>query len=144
MTWDMRLDPFGNLLPGASYDDPPGMDPAEQEFLLSMFDTPITIQRSFVEVCGDLGAAALLSDLSTLGHESSREWIEVPQQDWIQRLGLSRKQQATARRHLVARGLLDEQLTGVPPRLHFRIVWPALEAALREQAVRRTARCRCQ
>ncbi|SAL83521.1 hypothetical protein AWB68_06944 [Caballeronia choica] len=50
MTWDMRLDPFGNLLPGAPYDDPPGMDPAEQEFLLSMFDTPITIHRSFVEV----------------------------------------------------------------------------------------------
>ena len=24
MAWDMRLDPFGNLLPGASRDDPPG------------------------------------------------------------------------------------------------------------------------
>ena len=104
-----------------------------------MFDTPITIHRSFVEVCGDLGAAALLTDLATLEHESNREWIEVPQRDWIQRLGLSRKQQATARRHLVARGLQDEQLIGVPPRLHFRIVWQALEAALREQAVRRTA-----
>ena len=140
MAWDMRLDPFGQLLPGASWDDPPGgMDPAEQEYLLAILDKPITIHRCLAEVSGDLTAGAMLTELSALEHERGCEWLDVDDQEWTDRLGLTPAQQLAARRRLARLGFIEERRVGNPARLHIRLVWEALDAALKRQSESRTA-----
>jgi hypothetical protein len=95
----------------------------------------------FIEICGNLNAAAILTDLSYIEREDRPldDWSEVPQDMWVQRLGLSRKEQVTARRLLVAKGFLEETRRGIPPRLFFRIRWLAINKAIRDAAKVRVA-----
>jgi len=139
MTWDTRLDPFGKLLPGKSWDDQPGMDPGEQEYLLAVIDRPIAIHRCLAEVAGDLSAGAMLTELSALEQERGCDWLDVDEAEWTHRLGLSPAQQHATRRKLVRLGFLEEKLFGNVSRVHFRLVWPALDAALRQQSQQRVA-----
>lgn len=137
MAWDTRLDPFGNLLPGKSWDDPPGMDPDEQEYLLAVIDRPIAIHRCLAEVAGDLSAGAMLTELSALEQERGCDWLDIDEAEWTQRLGLSPAQQHATRRKLVRLGFLEEKRFGTVSRVHFRLVWAALDAALRRQSKER-------
>ena len=139
MAWDMRLDPFGNLLPGKSWDDSPGMDPDEQEYLLAVIDRPIAIHRCLAEVAGDLSAGAMLTELSALEQERGCDWLDIDEAEWTQRLGLSPAQQYATRRKLVRLGFLEEKRFGTVSRVHFRLVWAALDAALRRQSKERIA-----
>ena len=144
--WKMHLAPDGSLLEPASSIDLtevrlPVVDPIEQEAALAAFDAPVTIHRVFVEICGSLNAAAILTDLSFIEREDRPldDWIEVHQELWVQRLGLSRKEQVTARRLLLVKSFIEETRSGVPPRLFFRIQWYAINKAIREAAKARVA-----
>lgn len=139
--WNMSRAPDGSLLDPEAPDDRAlvmhsMVDPVEQEAALAAFDAPITIHRVFVEICGSLNAAAILTDLSYIEREDRPldDWIEVPQDLWVQRLGLSRKEQVTARRLLLAKGFMEETRSGLPPRLFFRIRWLAINRAIRDAA----------
>ena len=48
-------------------------------------------------------------------------WIYKTQKDWEEEIGLTRRNQETARKKLVETGLIEEQLRGLPARLHFRV-----------------------
>jgi len=144
--WNMHRAPDGSLLEPEPIIDQPNtpltiIDPVEQEATLAAFDAPISIHRVFVEICGSLNAAAILTDLSYIEREDRPldDWIEVPQDVWVQRLGLSRKEQVTARRLLLAKGYTEETRSGLPPRLFFRIRWLAINKAIRDAAKARVA-----
>lgn len=139
--FDMRLDPEGNLLPGKTWDDSPGLPPAETEMLLAMLDMPVTIDRCFVEICGDMAAAAILTELSTIETQTRRkdQWFPVAEDEFSHHLALSPKQQAAARRLLRAQGLIEHRRKGTPPRDEFRVLWPAILMLLRQKAAERTA-----
>lgn len=112
MAWDMRLDPFGKLLPGKSWDELPGMDPGEQEYLLAVIDRPIAIHRCLAEVTGDLSAGAILTELSVLEQERGCDWLDVDEAEWTHRLGLSLAQQHATRRKLVRLLFMPRTLFG--------------------------------
>lgn len=50
-------------------------------------------------------------------------WIWKRRDDWERELGMSRRQQETARSHLHDLGVVEERVRGVPPRLEYRIDW---------------------
>ncbi|MEC5406560.1 hypothetical protein VOM14_13470 [Paraburkholderia sp. MPAMCS5] len=139
--YDMRLDPEGNLLPGKTWDDSPGLPPAEAEMILSMLDVPITIDRCFVEICGDLAAAAMLTELSTLESETGRQhaWLRVPADEFERRLALTEPQQCAARRLLESKGLIGHRRRKTLQADEFRVLWPAVVTLLQRKAVERTA-----
>lgn len=138
--YDMRLDPQGNLLPGKTWDDSPGPPPAETEMMLSMLDVPITIDRCFVEICGDLAAAAMLTELSTVESETGchHDWFSVTPDEFERRLALTESQQRAARRLLRAKGLIAYRRRRMLPADMFRILWPAMLALLQRRAQERT------
>lgn len=139
--FDMRLDPEGNLLPGKTWDDSPGLPPAETEMMLSMLDVPVTIDRCFVEICGDMAAAAMLTELSVIETETGRkdQWLPVRQDEFGHRLALTPAQQVAARRLLRRKGVIGYRCRGTPPVDEFRVLWPAVMMLLRQKATERTA-----
>ncbi|MFT4066747.1 hypothetical protein [Paraburkholderia sp.] len=139
--YDMRLDPEGNLLPGKSWDDPPGPPPEETELMLSMLDVPVTIDRCFVEICGDMPAAAVLTELSTIESETGcrDQWLAVTPGELERRLALSDRQQRAARRVLRAKGLIGHRRAGPTRADEYRLLWPAIMTLLRQKAAERTA-----
>ncbi|NIF78077.1 hypothetical protein F3J20_11825 [Paraburkholderia sp. Cy-641] len=139
--YDMRLDPEGNLLPGKSWNDPPGPPPAETELMLSILDMPVTIDRCFVEICGDMAAAAVLTEFSTIENETGRrdQWLPVTSRELEHRLALSDRQQRAACRVLRAKGLVGHRRTGAARTDEYRVLWPAIMTLLRQKATERTA-----
>ncbi|TGN95666.1 hypothetical protein [Burkholderia sp. USMB20] len=139
--YDMRLDPEGNLLPGKTWEDSPGLPPAEAEMVLSMLDVPITIDRCFVEICGDLAAAAMLTELSTLESDTGRQhaWLLVAPDELERRLALTELQQRAARRVLRSKGLIAHRRRKTLQADEFRVLWPAVVAQLQRKAEERTA-----
>lgn len=138
--FDMRVDPEGNLLPGKTWDDSPGLPPAQTHMLLSMLDAPIAIDRCFVEACEDFVAGALLTELSTIESETTvpGAWITVSPEDIERRIALPACQQTAALRVLLDQGLVEHsphatQADGL------RIRWPELLALIRRRAQERTA-----
>lgn len=139
--YDMRLDPEGNLLPGKTWDDPPGPPPADAEMILSMLDVPVAIDRCFIEICGDMAAAAMLTELSTIETETGcrDQWLAVKEAEFERRLALSLKQRLAARRLLRRKGMIEYRRRGVPPLDEYRLLWPAIMTLLRQKAAERTA-----
>lgn len=136
-TWSAlsNLDPFSRPFSSAS-GGATELPPENELYLLQVLDAPITIHRAFVDLTGSLNAAALLSDLAFQGDYSqiAGDWVVVDSSDWTRRIGLSYKEQLTARRMLVERGFLEIMRAGMPPVTYARVAWAAVEAALRAQS----------
>ncbi len=100
----------------------------------------ITYFPSLTPLCGSHKAAALLSvalawTRNWLRHHPERDgWFWKTRAEWHREIGLSRHEQASARRVLVAAGLIEEALCGMPARLHFRVDLDRLAARLAEFA----------
>ena len=143
--WNRNLAPDGSTLRNGAADSEAdvgiALDPVDEEALLATLDAPVTIHRVFIEICGSLNAAAILTDLGYIEREDRerRDWLEVSQTDWEVRLGLSAKEQLTARKLLLARSFIEEMRTGMPPRLFFRIQWAAINRAMQKAAAARVA-----
>ncbi|MFY2087915.1 hypothetical protein ACOTDN_15745 [Achromobacter xylosoxidans] len=136
-SWDFALDPFGRQFVAIAEAAPsPHRDQANENYLLRVLDAPITIHRAFVELAGSLNAAAVLSDLAARGDlsELAGDWVYLDPLDWHTRLGLSYKEQLTARKLLERKGFLETLRTGMPPRTAVRVNWLAVDKELRIQA----------
>ncbi len=103
------------------------------ELLLEVFDLPVTFHRCLVPITGGVTAALMLSQAiwTTQGLEPSADgWFTRSQEQWTEETGLSRWEQATARRASCGAGLLEERRPGMPAKLWFRVrpetVWHAL------------------
>ncbi len=135
--WDFALDPYGRqYTANADTDAVAQRDQANEHYLLRVLDAPITIHRAFVELAGSLNAAAILSDLAAQSDltELAGDWVYIDAEEWRSRLGLSYKEQLTARRLLVRKGFLETWRIGRPPRTAVRVNWLAVDRELRVQA----------
>ena len=100
----------------------------------------ITYFPSLTPLCGSHKAAALLSvalawSRNWLRHQPERGgWFWKTRAEWQRETGLSRHEQESARRALVAAGLLLEKRHGMPARLHFRVDLDRLATRLAEAA----------
>ena len=135
--WDFALDPYGRqYTANADTDAVAQRDQANEHYLLRVLDAPITIHRAFVELAGSLNAAAILSDLAAQSDltELAGDWVYIDAEEWRSRLGLSYKEQLTARRLLERKGFLETMRIGRPPRTAVRVNWLAVDRELRVQA----------
>ncbi|WP_371972773.1 primosomal protein I [Lelliottia nimipressuralis] len=103
--------------------------------LIRLFDRPIAYQPAFAQLrAGKVRAgpvaAVLLSQFVYWHNRMDGEWMYKTREDIKKETGLSRDEQETARKRLVALGVLEEQLRGVPATLHYRINSVRLEALL--------------
>ena len=96
----------------------------------------ITYFPSLTPVCGSYKAAAMLSvalawTRNWLHRHPEREgWFWKTRDEWLLETGLSRREQESARRALVMRGLLREARRGMPARMHYRLELDRLGALL--------------
>ncbi|AZS82056.1 hypothetical protein IPU70_21070 [Achromobacter sp. SD115] len=135
--WDFALDPYGRqYTANADTDAVAQRDQANEHYLLRVLDAPITIHRAFVELAGSLNAAAILSDLAAQSDltELAGDWVYIDAEEWRSRLGLSYKEQLTARRLLERNGFLETMRIGMPPRTAVRVNWLVVDRELRVQA----------
>ncbi len=100
----------------------------------------LTYFPSLTPICGSHKAAALLSVALTWTrtwlrqHPERDGWFWKTRSEWQRETGLSRHEQTSARRALVAAGLLVEKRRGMPALLHFRVDLDRLAARLAEAA----------
>ena len=116
----------------------------EPELAMLVAQPPIAFHRSFVDVTGSASTALLLSicleqSESTLSPEG---WFPVSAQEWEARSGLSRKEQATARKNLKAIHLLEERRSSFPATLEVRIKFDRLSSLLLASARKRSQQMR--
>lgn len=103
--------------------------------LIQLLDRPIAYQPSFAQLragkvkAGPVGAV-LLSQLVYWHNRMDGSWIYKTRDQIAKETGLSRDEQETARKRLVALGVLEEELRGVPATMHFRINTQILEVLL--------------
>ena len=105
------------------------------ELLLEVFDLPVTFHRCLVPLTGGVAAALMLSQAiwtTQAIDDTANGWFSKSQGEWTDETGLSRWEQATARRALRTAGFLEERRVGMPAKLWFRVrpeaVWRALQA----------------
>ena len=105
----------------------------------------ITYFPSLTPVCGSYKAAAMLSvalawTRNWLHRHPEREgWFWKTRDEWLRETGLSRREQESARKALVMRGLLREARRGMPARMHYRLDLDCLGALLARTAPTRLA-----
>jgi hypothetical protein len=111
--------------------------------LLDIFDEPIVFQRAYVGLTGSAVAALFLSyaiyTVERLPYEAEG-WFRKTGDEWKAETGLTRFEQATARRILRDLGILIERRAGMPAELWFKIRMERLLELLSEQADARWGR----
>lgn len=91
--------------------------------LLKAFDRPIAFHPIFVKLTGSVNAALMLSQ-AVYWHSRTKDaegWFYKTQAEWEEETCLSRREQEKAREKLRATSFWEEDLRGVPAKLHFRI-----------------------
>lgn len=103
--------------------------------LIQLLDRPIAYQPSYAnlksgKVRSGPVAAVFLSQMVYWHNRMDGEWMYKSQQDIREETSLTRDEQETARKRLVALGVLEEQLRGVPATMHYRVNAGRLEQLL--------------
>lgn len=108
--------------------------PITTELLLEVFDLPVSFHRCLVPIAGGVTAALMLSQVIWTTQEidpGADGWFCKSREQWTEETGLSRWEQATARRALRYAGFIEERRIGMPSKLWFRLrperVWRALQ-----------------
>jgi len=109
-------------------DDSPLVQALEQnpELAIMVASPPIAFHRAFVDITGSATAALLLS--ACLQEQDDRGstpdgWFPASFETWHARTGLSRKEQATARKLLREARLIQERKEGFPATLEIRVMY---------------------
>lgn len=99
------------------------------ELAMLVAQPPIAFHRVFVDVTGSATAALLLSACiqdQELQACPLGGWNQASAEDWQHLTGLSRKEQATARKILREQGLLEERRAGFPAQFEIRLNYDLL------------------
>lgn len=102
---------------------------------IQLLDRPIAYNPSFAKLrVGNVKsgpvAAVFLSQMVYWHNRMDGGWVYKTQADITSETALSRDEQETARKRLVALGVLDEQRRGVPATMHYRVNALRLEELL--------------
>ncbi len=105
--------------------------------LIQLLDRPIAYNPAFAKLrAGTVKAgpvaAVFLSQMVYWHNRMGGVWMYKTQADIASETALTRDEQETARKRLVALGVLEEARRGVPATMHYRIIVERLEALLLE------------
>lgn len=96
-----------------------------QQNLDTMFEAlqqPIAFHRSFALVAGSVAGGVMLSQLFYWTRiKGLGQWIYKTHEEMEFETTLTRREQDTARRRLQQMGVVETKLSGVPPKIHYRI-----------------------
>jgi len=89
----------------------------------SILRRPVAYHPVFAEITGYITAALMLSQAWywTPRTDDADGWFYKTRQEWTEETGMSRTEQETARKRLVELNLLEEELRGMPAKMHFRV-----------------------
>lgn len=82
------------------------------DLVMRLFDRPIPFQRIFVAITGKVTAALMLSwamQLTEDGEADAEGWLSRTTEDWTNDTGLSKDEQATAKRRLLDLELFEDK-----------------------------------
>ena len=94
-----------------------------KQSVLSILGSPIAYYATFAKVVDDVCAGVFISQFFYWYERGAdpEHWVYKSREEITEETGLSRRNQETARRKLVELGILEEQLRGMPARLHYRL-----------------------
>ncbi len=105
--------------------------------LLDLFSKPIIINPAFATITQSALASLLLSYLAYASEELSDEydgWIHKTTEEWSEWTGMSRFEQASARKILTSLGITQEVRAGMPAKLYMRVNFEHLYLLLNSHA----------
>jgi hypothetical protein len=101
------------------------LDWADGAAVAELLGPALAYHRTLAGIGGGVHAGLLLSRALYLTRLQSKRqldgWVCRTATQWTEEIGLTRREQETARRELACAGLWDETLTGIPPHLIVRI-----------------------
>ncbi|WP_051273359.1 hypothetical protein [Desulfotruncus alcoholivorax] len=97
-----------------------------------LMDKPVAYHPDVAKMLKSVTACVFLAQLLYWTGRGNDEWIYKTQSEWYEETGLSRKEQETARKKLVEKGILHEQRRGQPARLYYRLDLERLAECLSE------------
>ena len=107
-----------------------------------MLGPSVTYHRALVDIAGGVHAGLMLSRalyLTRLQHRRQHDgWICNSAARWSEEIGLTRREQETARRDLARAGVWEEALRGMPPSLAGRVRLDRLLSLLTDRASQAT------
>lgn len=106
-----------------------------------LLDRPIAYHRVLAEIAGSVGGGVFLSQALYWSKRTTLPdgWFYKTSEEWFEETYLSRREQETVRKRLVAINIIDEVKRGVPAKLHFRLNVNVLEEQIRNVLKRRGA-----
>ena len=110
------------------------LDWADGAAVAELLGPSLAYHRTLAGIGGGVHAGLLLSRALHLTRLQSKrqlqEWICNSAAEWTDQIGLTRREQETARKELARAGVWEESLNGIPPRLVARIRLDCLLALL--------------
>jgi hypothetical protein len=130
----LNVDELGMRLADRIASHPHAADWSDRVVLAELLGPSVAFHRTLAGVAGGVHAGLMLSRALHLTRLQVRHrldhWIASSAARWFEEIGLSRREQETARRDLVRTGLWEECLRGIPPSLVARIRLDCLLALL--------------
>ena len=134
----LNVDELGMRLADRIASHPHAADWSDRVVLAELLGPSVAFHRTLAGVAGGVHAGLMLSRALHLTRLQVRHrldhWIASSAARWFGEIGLSRREQETARRDLVRTGLWEECLRGIPPSLVARIRLDCLLALLTDDA----------
>ena len=104
--------------------------------ILNLLDRPIAYHRPFAAISGSICGGVFLSQAFYWSQRTSDPdgWFWKTQEQWFNETFMSRYEQETARKKLIAIGVLEQKRQGLPAKLFYRIDRKALEIKMQNYA----------
>jgi len=138
LNFRLSVDELGARLAEQMAGHPHAADWSDRVVLAELLGPSVAFHRTLASIAGGVHAGLMLSRALHLTRLQSRRrldhWISSSAARWFEELGLTRREQETARRDLVRTGLWEECLRGIPPSLVSRIRLDCLLALLTDDA----------
>ena len=130
----LNVDELGVRLADRIASHPHAAHWSDRVVLAELLGPSVAFHRTLAGVAGGVHAGLMLSRALHLTRLQARHrlehWIASSAAHWFDEIGLTRREQETARRDLVRTGLWEECLRGIPPSLVARIRLDCLLALL--------------
>ena len=134
----LAADPLAALISGRIGRTSTRIEWSDGAAVAELLGPALAYHRVLAGIAGGVNAGLLLSRAVYLTRIQSKSrsngWVSRSAMQWHRELGLTRREQESARRELSHLGVWEEQLAGVPPRISARIRLSALVPLLMPRA----------